>query len=234
MSTTSESGRSLPLFDPNGGQPPADAVELYLEAPRSIGVLYAAAASSSAPERRQRNDALVQAVDQIQRQALDRVVQLIKRDGGYAKVGEHVRVGNGQPTLGRYLPATLYLTALSHKFADQRTDVTRFHEHIYVGGRALVDDDGRDWPLDLGSLKNVLSMAQVRYADTWEDLTTDLLGVEWRTVPGLDSVEIVNPPMHEHVRRYPHVMCSGPFQLRQRWISRDVMSPEETRHADAV
>lgn len=231
MSTTSETGRSLPLFDPNGGTPPADAVELYLEAPRSLGVFYAAAVTSSSPDRRRRNDAIVEALQHVQHQALDRAVQLIKRDGGYAKVGQHTRVGNGQPTVGKYLPATLYLTAISEKFADRRSDVARFHEHIYVGGRAFVDEDGQDWPVDLGSLKNVLSMAQLRYADTWEDLTTDLLGVEWRTVPGLGSVEIVNPPMYEHVTRYPHVMCTGSFSLRQRWISRDVMSPEETRHA---
>lgn len=231
MSTTSETGRTLPLFDPNGGQPPADAVELYLEAPRSLGVFYAAAVSNSNPERRRVNDALVDALGRIQHQALDRAVQVIKREGSYAKVGEHRHVGNGQPTVGKYLPATLYLTAISEKFADQRTDVARFHEHVYVGGRALTHEDGRHWPTDLVSLKNVLSMAQVRYADAWEELTTEMLGVEWQTVPELGTVELVNPPMYEHVSRYPHVMCSGSFSLAQRWISRDVMSPEETRHA---
>lgn len=229
MSTTSETGRSLQLFDPNGGAPPADAVELYLEAPRSLGVFYAAAVANRHAGEHQ--EVVVQAVQRIQQKALDRAVQVIKREGGYAKVGEHRHVGNGRPTVGKYLPATLYLTAISEKFADRRTDVARFHEHIYVGGRALAHEDGRDWPTDLVSLKRVLSMAQAEYRHMIVKISEAALELRWDRVPGLGSVEIIEPPMYEHVTRYPHVMCSGSFSLRQRWISRDVMSPEETRHA---
>lgn len=231
MATTSDARRSLPLFDPNTEQPPPDAVELYLEAPRSLGVFYGAVVGNRESGKGAQYDSMAQAVERIQQKALDQAVQVIKREGGYAKVGYHAHVGNGQPSAGKYLPANLYVTAVSEKFADQRTDVARIHEHIYVGGKGLVDDTGQHWPIAAGSLKVVLSMAQAEYRHTIVKISESALELEWGQVPPLDSVEIMNPPMYQHVAKYPHVMCSGPFRIRQRWISRDVMSPEETRHA---
>lgn len=231
MAATSDTRRSLPLFDPNTEQPPADAVELYLEAPRSLGVFYAAVVGNRDSGNGAQYDTMAQAVERIQRRALDQAVQVIKREGGYAKVGDHAHVGNGQPSAGRYLPASLYVTAVSEIFADQQTDVARPHEHVYVGGQGLVHDDGQHWPVDASSLKVVLSMAQAEYRHTIVKISASALELQWGQVPPLDSVEIVDPPMYRHIGKYAHVMCAGPFRLRQRWISRDVMSPDETRHA---
>lgn len=232
MATTSDTHQSLPLFDPNTEQPPADAVELYLEAPRSLGIFYDAASKNTNPRQTQEMDWIVQTIQQIQPQAVTAALTVLQRKGGYAKVGQHAIATRGQSTIGKYLPASLYISSIFHDLADGRDDIPRFHEHVYVGAQALVDDDGQHWPVDLHALKTqVVSLAQVYYCDAWDKLTTESLGVEWQTVSDLGSVEIVNPPMYQHVGKYPHVMCEGPFRLRQRWISRDVMSLEETRHA---
>jgi hypothetical protein len=225
MATQHNDRTAQPLFDPNGGRPPADTVELYLEAPRSLGILYSAALGN-------RQSSLADAVHSIRVKALDGALRLIQREGGYVKAGQHERAAASGRSVGKFLSAQLFLAAVSDVFADGYNDVARLHEHVYVGMYGLADDDRQYWPVDLDALQNqVLSMAQAEYVHKIKRLTSAALEIRWGKPPGRSTVEVLEPPMYQHLERYPHVICPGPFEVRQRWLSRDLDAPAVNRPA---
>jgi hypothetical protein len=216
-----ENVMSLPLFDPNNGRPPADAVELYLEAPRSLGIFYSAAISGH-------QNVYVDAVNRIRVMALNDTLRVIQREGGYLKVGQHTRLPSGR-TVGKFLPGKLFISAVSDVFSEGHEDVARLHEHVYVGGYGLCDEDRQTWPVDLDTLKNqVLLIAQVHYSSKIQNLTAQVLDVKWNKPIGFATTELVEPPMYQHLNKYPRVMCKGPFATKQQWVSRNIAPTFET------
>lgn len=206
----------LPLFDPDAGElPPRDAVEVYLETPTTLGLLYTLAVDEG-------QDRLMDAATAAWEAGVDAALGCLRREAGYLKVGQHYpRPGGG--TVGLYLPGHLYLTRVDHVLAEDRGDVARLHDHLYIGCCGLleekdspyyphdVEENARRWPVDLYSLQRpVMSMLNAQHADVLYRSLTASVGAQWSEREHADQFrELTAPALAQYVAEYPRVICSG-------------------------
>lgn len=96
----------LPLFDPAVGEvPPADAVELYFEAPLSVGLFHMHSTLGGREDH-------VAAIDEAIEAAMSDVLACL-HDHALLKVGYHAQQRRSAATVGEYQAGQLYLTRVS-------------------------------------------------------------------------------------------------------------------------
>lgn len=217
----------LPLFDPDAGEvPPPAAVELYFEAPTTVGLLR----SESEAIGRYR---FVAAVDAAREAAMAAALDVL-HDNALLKIGYHARQRTSPVTVGVYGPGQLYLTRVAHTMAADRknvlhTDLDRVHDHIYLGEYGIADEDGQRWPVDLYSVKKAITTMHPLYRVALERSLSDSLGVVWSFPDSSgDPRELVEPALAQYVPDYPRVICRDQVRvesLLHRWNVRDIAHP---------
>ncbi len=178
-----------PLFDPDhGGHPPADAWDLYFHAPISLSLLGDAYAANGMDRE------LDQLLNLYAALAAGTVTD-VQRQGGYVTGGHR----------GRAIPARLEVTALVEN-AVPGEPTMRVHVHLYVGRTATALETGERHPVVVDRLHRAADGAWENYLMRLENRTADALGLVWAPLPGHTSgdVEIVDPPLAEHVGRPVH------------------------------
>jgi hypothetical protein len=189
----------IALFDPERGQPPADAVDLFFPAPLSLSLLGDAFAAHG-----------------MQRE-LDRLLDFyaglaggmvtdVQRQGGYVAGGHR----------GRPIPARLEITALAEDSVPG-VPTMRLHSHVYVGRTAAALETGERHPVDLGRLRRAADRAWRAHLTLLVDASTRELGLTWAPLPGHSSgdVEIVDPPLAEHTVGHQLGVCPGRYGPRE-------------------
>ena len=215
-----------PLFDPGqGGRPPVDALDLYFHAPISLSLLGDAYTAHGMQRE------LDQLLDLYAGLATATVTD-VQRQGGYVTGGHR----------GRAVPARLEITALAENAVPgERT--MRLHTHLYVGRTATALETGERHPVDLERLRRAADFAWTGYLTRLVDDATDVLGLIWAPLSGHTSgdVEVVDPPMAEHVAGHALGICAGEYGPREqimtdaRWRagvaeSARVIAMERARH----
>lgn len=217
---------SLPLFDPAAGEsPPRDAIELYVETPISLGVYYDAALDSVAyagasPAKAHRETTAILAARDA---GIEALLAHLRSDGSYVKVGQHYPTRRRGETLGLHLPGNLYVTRVAHLTVPmpegQEQDVSRLHDHIYIGAYARCEDDsdlhhvrkGQLWPVDETNLRNITTSLGVLHLQALERSLVESLDVEWEYHSEANTNrhrELIDPPFID-VQDYPRLFCGG-------------------------
>lgn len=217
---------SLPLFDPAAGEsPPRDAIELYVETPISLGVYYDAAldsvlyAGASPAKARRETTAILAARDA----GIEALLAHLRREGSYVKVGQHYPTRRRGETLGLHLRGNLYVTRVAHLTCPipdgQEEDVSRLHDHIYIGAYGPCEDDsdhherkGRLWPIDQQNLRNITMSLGAIHLQALERSLIDSLDAEWEYPSEANKNryrELIDPPFVD-VQDYPRYYCGGP------------------------
>jgi hypothetical protein len=189
-----------PLFDPDrGGRPPGDAWDLYFHAPISLSLLGDAYAAHGMDRE------LDQLLGLYAGLAAGTVTD-VQRQGGYVTGGHR----------GRGVPARLEITALVEN-AVPGEPTMRLHTHLYVGRTATALDTGARHPVDVDRLHRAANGAWRDYLARLVNRTTDVLGLAWAPLPGHTSsdVEIVDPPLAEHVPGHRFGVCPGEYGPRE-------------------
>lgn len=205
----------LALFDPAVEDPPADAIELYLEAPLTLGLMFHLAAEDETGDLRHH----LPFVDDAREAG---VAAAISNFASFAevKVGGHYP-GPTETTIGRREPAQPYLTRVRHYEVAGHEDTARLHDHLYLGRRAVSMADGREYPLDLGSFAMVHGTMDAGYRSALQRSLTAAAGVEWSAAVEGERAELVEPPLRECLPDYPRLLCHWHPPLAQRWIVGD-------------
>jgi hypothetical protein len=212
---------TVSLFSPESGQnPPPGSTELYVEAPATVGILYSSVSKAG-------NNKLADGLVELSLHAIDRAVPVLQEEAGYVKVGPHYPGPRGR-TIGKFLSAQLRTTTVSELYADQHTDVARVHFHVYVGEFALCDDDRQMWPVDIKGIEVALPMFRAAFQMEITRLMSKALDIEWST-KHTGSPEIVTPPAAQFIKDYPHLICSGPFQVTHRFDVQEASTPAQQR-----
>ena len=189
-----------PLFDPDqAGQPPADAWDLYFPAPISLSLLGDAYAARGL-------DGELGRLLGLYADLAAGTVTTVQRQGGYVAGGHR----------GRAVPARLEITALAENTVPGEPTM-RLHTHIYVGRTAVALDTGERHPVEATELRNAADFAWRRHLTRLVDQTTAVLGLSWAPLPGHTSgdVEVVDPPMAEHVAGHSFGVCPGQYGPRE-------------------
>ena len=189
-----------PLFDPDrGGRPPGDAWDLYFHAPISLSLLGDAYAVHG------RHRELDQLLGLYAGLAAGTVTD-VQRQGGYVAGGHR----------GRPVPARLEITALVHN-AVPGEPTMRLHTHLYVGRTATALDSGERHQVDVERVHRAANGAWRSYLTRLENRTTEVLGLVWAPLPGHTSgdVEVVDPPLAEHVAGHRFGVCPGEYGPRE-------------------
>ena len=189
-----------PLFDPeHGGRPPAAAWDVYFHAPISVSLLGDAYAAHGMERE------LGQLLTLYAGLAAATVTD-VQRQGGYVTGGHR----------GRAVPARLEITALVEN-AVPGEPTLRLHTHLYVGRTATALDTGERHPVDTSELREAADFAWAGYLMRLVNQTTDVLGFTWAPLPGHTSgdVEVVDPPMAEHVPSHTFGVCPGEYGPRE-------------------
>lgn len=217
---------SLPLFDPAAGEsPPRDAIELYVETPVSLGIYLDAALDSvvyagASPAKAQRKTTAILAARDA---GIEALLAHLRREGSFVKVGQHYPTRRRGETLGLHLRGNLYVARVAHLSCPvpegQEQDVSRLHDHIYIGAYARCEDDsdhheqkGQLWPVDRLNLHNITMSLGVLQIEALENSLVESLGVEWEypTVANKNRYrELIYPPFVD-VQDYPRLFCGGP------------------------
>jgi hypothetical protein len=193
-----------PLFDPDrGGRPPGDAWDLYFHAPISLSLLGDAYAAHG---MHRELDQLLSLYAGLAAAA----VTDVQRQGGYVTGGHR----------GRTVPARLEITALVEN-AVPGEPTMRLHTHLYVGRTATALDTGERHPVDPTELSGAANFAWRTYLTRLVNRTTDVLGFTWAPLPGHTSgdVEIVDPPVAEHVPGHRFGVCPGGYGPREQILA---------------
>lgn len=204
----------LPLFDPAVGDPPADAIELYLEAPLSVGLMFHLAAEDETGDLGH----YVPIIDDAREAGVAAALNFAS--SAEVKVGDHSPGPTGA-TIGRREPARLYLTRVRHFGVAGHEDTARLHDHLYLGRRAVSTTDSREYPLDLDSFAMVHSIMDSGYRSALQRSLSTAAGVEWSDPVDGERAELVEPPLQECLPDYPRLMCHWHPALAQRWIVGD-------------
>jgi hypothetical protein len=189
-----------PLFDPDrGGRPPGDAWDLYFHAPISLSLLGDAYAAHGMDRE------LDQLLGLYAGLAAGTVTD-VQRQGGYVTGGHR----------GRGVPARLEITALVENTVPGEPTM-RLHTHLYVGRTAIALDTDERHPVDVDRLRRAADGSWADYLTRLENRTTDVLGLVWAPLPGHTSgdVEIVDPPLAEHVPGHRFGVCPGEYGPRE-------------------
>lgn len=213
------------LFSPAAGEaPPAAAVELYFEAPTSVGILYAYAFDGG-------RDDVVDAIEAAREAAMADVLQCLY-EHALLKVGQHTRQRRSQVTVGEYQPGELQVTRVAHVWATDRAgvghgDVARIHDHVYLGATGYLPRDGRRWPVDLHSSRRSCTQMWPRYKFQFETALTARLGVTWGPRGGGQSPasELIDPALAQYVLDFPRCICRDGYQVAERWNVQDIAHP---------
>jgi hypothetical protein len=216
--TQTPSPPSAPLFEPQAGEkPPYAAVELYVEAPASVGIFHTAAAQEGKTE-------YLAAIEAAREAGVAEVLECVY-ENALLKVGYHAAQRHSGWTVGVYEPGQLFLTRVAHLVANDHTDVARLHDHIYLG-ECGVASDGQRWPVDLYSTRRAITSMYPRYHFALERSLTKSLGVEWNIPEGSGTVrQLVMPPLAQYVADYPRVICNDQARVAQRWNVQDIAHP---------
>lgn len=189
-----------PLFDPDrGGRPPADAWDLYFHAPISLSLLGDAYAAHGMERE------LDQLLNLYAGLAAETVTD-VQRQGGYVAGGHR----------GRAVPARLEITALVEN-AVPGEPTMRLHTHLYVGRTATALETGARHAVVVDRVHRAADGAWGDYLTRLENRTTNVLGLTWAPLPGHTSgdVEIVDPPLAEHVPGHRFGVCPGEYGPRE-------------------
>ncbi|MDN5750260.1 MAG: relaxase domain-containing protein [Pseudonocardia sp.] len=216
----------LPLFDPAVGEvPPVDAVELYFEAPLSVGLFHMQSTLGGREDH-------VAAIDAAIEAAMSDVLACL-HDHALLKVGYHARQRRSGATVGEYQPGQLYLTRVSHLLATDRdgvvrNDVARLHGHVYFGATGTARD-GQRWPVDLYSSRRAITQMWPRYHQRLERALSTSLGVAWgvRESGPSPARELIDPPLEQFVADYPRVVCRDGYRIGDRWNVQDIAHPPQ-------
>lgn len=214
----------LPLFDPAvGAAPPADAVELYFEAPLSVGLFHMHSTLGGREDH-------VAAIDEAIEAAMSDVLACLY-DHALLKVGYHARQRRSGATVGEYQAGQLYLTRVSHLLAADRdgvvcNDVARLHDHVYLGATGTARD-GRRWPVDLYCSRRAITQMWPRYHASLTQMLSASLGVSWsvRESGSSPASELIDPPLEQFVADYPRVVCRDGYRIGNRWNVQDIAHP---------
>lgn len=204
-----------PLFDPAVSRPPTDAIELYLHAPLSTGILHMEALRGGRP-------ALADAVERAHDAGLAGALEYLS--GVVAlKVGPHSQLRRSRTSVGEFRPGRLRLTTTTHlliTIRDGRTlgDIARPHHHIYLA-RSGHDEKGREWPIDAASLWVSAEALVSCYQFALQRSLADELGVQWSQPGefGSDEPELVAPPLAEYVGNYTNPVCRPQGSATDLW-----------------
>jgi hypothetical protein len=216
---------TLPLFDPAAGEtPPADAIELYVETPVSLGVYYSAAQEAleygGSPAQARRETAAILAAREAGMGAL---LACLRREASYVKVGQHYALGQRGETAGLHLRGQLHVTRVAHVVVPMRDgqepDVARLHDHVYIGAYGRCADDtehsegrGRLWPIDAVNLCDAVKQAAVQQLQALTNSLVANLGAVWEYPSNANKdryLELIEPPFVD-LEDYPRLFCPGP------------------------
>lgn len=187
------------LFDPGREQPPTDALDLYFHAPLSLSLVGDAFAFN-------RMDRELDQLLDVYAGLAGGIIRDVQRQGGYVTGGHR----------GRAIPARLEITAMAHNQVPGEPTM-RLHTHIYVGRTAAALSTGERHPVDLDELHGAADHAWCGYLTRLVDDTARAMGFVWAPLPGHTSgdVEIVEPPMAEHIAGHEFGVCPGDFGPRE-------------------
>lgn len=205
-----------PLFDPDRGEvPPPGTIELYLETPRTLGLLFTAAEDAG---RTDLIDAAIRAWDAGYESFLRYFADTVMLECA------PVTRTPGDERIGLFLPGQVFLTRVGHMFAGDR-EVARLHDHIYVGPVGVRErPDGREWPLDLTSLRQeMIAFAAVAEGAVQQSLRQSI-ATQWTGPhPETGFWELVDPPLSQHLATYPRRLCEDSVvPASQRWNVADM------------
>lgn len=193
----------LPLFHIDRGQtPPPGSVEIYLDTPDTVGVLRSAVLQLGGEYA-----GIANAVEEACMAALQPAMSFFHRHAGYVQQG-----GAGSPPT----PGQMLISTVTEWYADQHTDVSRIHHHVFFGPYGY-GDDGNLWPIDMARAHQASTPAHRVFNEQLQRvLRTAMPKLEWAPGPrGID--EISNPPPLDIPGGYEHLLCFGPVRADKRW-----------------
>jgi len=204
-----------PLFDPAVADPPPDVIELYLEAPLSVGLLYRLAAEDEAGELRHYLPLIEEAWEAGAAAALKALA-----NNTVVKVGNHYP-GSDRATIGRREPARLFLTRVRHVGVAGHEATACLHDHVYLGRSGVSTADGRRYPLCLDTFPTTVEVMDAVYRGALQRSLTATAGAEWSEPVHGERSELVEPPLRECLPDHPRVLCHWHPPLAQRWVVGD-------------
>jgi hypothetical protein len=212
-----------PLFDPERGEvPPPGTIEFYLETPRTLGLLFAAAEDAGRPDI---IDAAVRAWDASYEGFVGYFERFI-----LLECAPVTRTPGGE-RIGLFLPGRVFVTRVGHVFAGDR-DFARFHDHIYVGPVGVREEpDGREWPLDFTSVRETMvGFAAVAEGAVQQSLRQSI-ATQWAEPTAETGFwELVDPPLVQHLGLCPRRLCEDSLvPAAQRWNVVDMRDRERRR-----
>lgn len=213
----------LPLFDPAAADPPADAIELYFEAPLTVGLMFQLIATED-----EQGDLrhYLPFIEDAREAGIAEALRIFMHFAE-VKVGDH-HVTLRMTTTGLRQPAQPRMTRVRHHRAAGHADTARLHDHVYLGRRAVSKADGQDYLLDLDSFDMVCRTMDNSYRLALQRSLSATADVKW-SQPGSDGerAELVAPPLQRCLPDYPRVLCHWHRPLTHRWIVGDAQ-----RHRD--
>lgn len=212
-----------PLFDPGRAEvPPPGTIELYLETPRTLGLLFTAAEDA---ERTDLIDAAIRAWNASYESFLRYFTRSI-----LLECAPVTRTPGGE-RIGLFLPGQVFVTRVGHMFAGDR-EVARFHDHIYVGPVGVRErPDGREWPLDLTSIREQVDGFAAVASSAVQRSLRQCVATQWTGPhPETGFLELIDPPLSEHLATYPRRLCEDSVvPSSQRWNVADMRDRKRRR-----
>jgi len=211
--TTSTTGQ-VPLFRPESGErPPADAIDLVAEVPRTVSVF--ATYLLDVDERD-----MLAAVQSAHLAALDQALARLASEGGYVKRGEHAAGPRGGRTVGEYVAARIAVSSVMHWQVNDESDWLRPHTHTYLAPYGDCGD-AQAWPLDMIGVARALTWALLGYRQTFPSALTDAAAtvpdgepVEWGVLNGEQIILDEGGHLTQYLDQVPQqTVCRGDWPV---------------------
>ncbi|WP_148113099.1 hypothetical protein, partial [Microbacterium sp. HSID17254] len=184
---------------------PADSVELYLAAPRTVGILHTEALRGG---HRDLADAVEHAHDTGLAAALDYL-----SGAALLKVGRHTRFRASRTSVGAFEAGAIPLATVTHLLVAARDgrvlgDVARPHHHLLLA-RTVVDLVGHEWPVDLAAVWAAAPAIVSGYQGALLGTVASGIGGRWSHLGevGSESAELIEPDLTGYVTDHERVVC---------------------------
>ncbi|GAA1092718.1 MULTISPECIES: hypothetical protein [Pseudonocardia] len=186
--------KAVPLFSYPHEQPPAGALDIQVTAAPTLSLLYDRLCGQDSPAD----------LDTF-RATIDIATQ--------STVRETQQLGGYVAHAGRAWPCHLEITPVIHPVVPGIPG-SRLHLHLLVGPTAIAVHDGRRYPIDRGSIDDVVDDIYVSFRGAIEYHTTDRfrrIELHWGPPRAAAPFEILSPPLHEELASTDYFIgpCTG-------------------------
>jgi hypothetical protein len=205
------------LFNPDRELPPHGAIELYHEPPPVLSMIHTIITTAGGEDPHGWAPAAQAAWTASRDAAIEALRQHL-----YIKVGTHYpqQLGN---SVGKYWPARLRISSISHLCHPETEPFAQMHDHIYIHPTAYPDNTptpptlplpeweaDQPWPIDRYSLAHetadmVVAMSGIAAQNTFTELT----GAVWSSIPHINLPATLEG-FEADTQTYPRFICPGP------------------------